>query len=152
MHQAKADLSLFQSGQALPWYKKDMPFFEFMGLTELTFLQVEEGLIEFKLPVSRNHLNVHRIVHGGVLATLADIGCILAVRANMPLERLSHLLFYTQNLRSDYLANIGKGDLIVCGQVISHLRTYSLVEAHIRDGNENLLVRAVGQVFRGERK
>ena len=152
MPQAKADLSLFQSGRALPWYKKDMPFFEFMGLTELTFRRVEEGLVEFKLPVTRNHLNIHLIVHGGVLATLADIGCILAVRANMPLERLSHLIFYTQNLRLDYLANIGKGDLIVCGKVISHLRTYSLVEADIRDGNEHLLVRAVGQVFRGERK
>ena len=152
MPHAKADLTSFQSREALPWYKKDLPFFEFMGLTNLTFLQAEEGLVEFKLPVTRNHLNIHLMVHGGVLATLADIGCILAVRANMPLERLSRLIFYTQNLRVDYLANIGKGDLIVSGKVISHLRTYSLVEADIRDGKGNLLVRAVGQVFRGEGK
>jgi acyl-coenzyme A thioesterase 13 len=152
MPQAKADLSLFQSGQALPWYKNDLPFFEFMGLTNLTFLRVEDGLVEFKLPITRNHLNIHLIVHGGVLATLADIGCILAVRANMPLERLNHLIFYTQNLRVDYLANTRKGVLTVCGKVVSHLRTYSLVEANIRDADGNLLVRAVGQVFRGERK
>ena len=152
MPHAKADLSLFQSGQALPWYKKDLPFFEFMGLTNLTFLRVEEGLVQFKLPITRNHLNIHLIVHGGVLATLADVGCILAVRANRPLEHLNHLVFYTQNLRVDYVANIGKGDLIVCGKVISHLRTYSLVEADIRGGDGNLLVRAVGQVFKGERK
>lgn len=152
MSHAKADLSSFQSGHALPWHETDLPFFEFMGLRNLTFLRVEEGLIEFKLSVTRNHLNVHRTIHGGVLATLADVGCILAARANMPLERLSRLVFYTQNLRVDYLANVGQGELTVCGNVITHLRTYSLVEADIRDGDGNLLVRAVGQVFRGERK
>jgi uncharacterized protein (TIGR00369 family) len=123
-----------------------------MGLTNLRFLRVEDGWVEFKLPVTRNHLNIYLIVHGGVMATLADIACILAVRANMPLEHLRHLSFFTQNLRVDYLANTGKGDLIVCGKVISHLRTYSLVEADIRDADGNLLVRAVAQVFRGERK
>jgi uncharacterized protein (TIGR00369 family) len=152
MPQAKADLSSFRSGQALPWYKKDLPFFDFMGLRNLTFLRVEDGLVEFRIPVIRNYLNIHLIVHGGVLATLADIGCILAVRANMPLERLSHLIFYTQNLRMDYLANTGKGGLTVRGKVVSHLRSYSLVEADIRDADGNLLVRAVGQVFRGDRK
>jgi acyl-coenzyme A thioesterase PaaI-like protein len=58
MSQAKADLSYFKSGQALPWLDKDLPFFEFMGLKNLTFLRVEEGLVEFKLPVTRNHLSV----------------------------------------------------------------------------------------------
>jgi uncharacterized protein (TIGR00369 family) len=139
----KANLAYFQSGRALPWYKKDIPIFDFIGITQLTFLRVDDGHIEFRLPVSKNHLNVHNTVHGGVLATLADIGCLLAVRGNMKLERLRKIFTYTQSLRLDYLANVGEGDLIVCGKVISNLRTFSLVEVEIQDAKRNLLVRAL---------
>lgn len=104
MVQAKADLSYFKSGRVLPWRKKNFPFFEFMGLSGLIFLRVEDGLVEFKLPVTRNHLNTHLIVHGGELATLADVGCMMAIRANMPIARLRKTFFYTQNLRLDYLS------------------------------------------------
>ena len=152
MPQVKADLTYFQSRSGLHWYGKDFPFYEFMGLSNLSFLRVEDGLVEFEVPVSKNHLNVHNTVHGGVLATLADYGCLLAVRANMPLERLRKLKTYTQNLRIDYLANVGEGYLIVLSKVISRLRTFSLVEVDIRDARNNLLVRAVGQIFMGKRE
>ena len=123
-----------------------------MGINGVSFTRVEDGLVEFKLPISKNHLNVHRTVHGGVLAFFADLGCLWAVRGNMSLERLSRFFTYTQNLRLDYLANIGTGNLIVTGRVVSRLRTYCLVEAEIRDEEGRLLVRAVGQVFMGERR
>jgi acyl-CoA thioesterase len=150
--QGTADLAYFQSGAGFPWRGRDFPFYEFMGLNDLSFLRVEDGLAAFKAPVLRNHLNVHNTVHGGVLATLADIGCLLAVRSNMPLEELQTLKTYTQNLRIDYLANVGEGYLIVLSKVISRLRTFCLVEVDIRDARNNLLVRAVGQIFMGKRE
>ncbi len=148
----KANLAYFQSGCALPWFKKDIPIFDFIGITQLTFLRVDDGRIEFQLPVSKNHLNVHNTIHGGVLAILADIGCLLAVRGNMKLERLHKIFTFTQSLRLDYLANVGEGELIVCGKVVSNLRTFSLVEVEIQDAKRNLLVRALGQIFIGEMK
>jgi uncharacterized protein (TIGR00369 family) len=152
MSGGKADLEYFQSKRVFSLHGEDLPLYKFMGLDDLSFTRVEDGLVEFKLPVSRNHLNVHRTVHGGVLAFLADLGCLWAVRGNMPLERLERLFTYTQNLRLDYLANVGTGDLIVLGKAVSRLRTYCLAEAEIRDGEGRLLVRAVGQIFVGERR
>ena len=151
MPQPKADIEYFQSESGLPWSGKGYPFYEIMGIETLSFLCVEDGFASFKVPILKNHLNVHNTVHGGVLATLADIGCLLAVRANMPLERLQVLKTYTQNLRIDYLANVGEGELIVSSKVVSRLRTFSLIEVDIRDARSNLLVRAVGQIFMGNR-
>ncbi len=147
MSQGKADLAYFQTGQVLPWFNKDFPFFDFMGLNNLTFLRVEEGLVEFKLPITRNHLMMRRMVHGGVLATLADIGCILVARAHKPIDYCQNIFVYTQNLRLDFLANVEEGELVVCGKVVSQLRTFTLVEVDIRDIQGNLLVRAVAQIF-----
>jgi uncharacterized protein (TIGR00369 family) len=152
MSQAKADLSYFNAGRVLPWKNKDFPFYEFMGLSEIIFLRVEDGLAEFKVPVTRNYLNIHMIVHGGVLATLADVGCAMAIRANMPIARLRKTLFYTQSLRLDYLANIRDGDLFVCGRVIRHLRNFSLVEVDIQNASGTLLARAIGQIVLSERR
>ena len=152
MVQGTADLAYFQSGSGLPWRGKDFPFYEWTGLNDVSFLRVEDGLVAFKIPVLRSHLNVHNTVHGGVLATLADIGCLLAVRSNMPLDCLQTLKTYTQNLRIDYLANVGEGYLVVLSKVIRRLRTFCLVEVDIRDSRENLLVRAVGQIFMGNRE
>ena len=152
MSVGKADLDYFQSKRLFSWHGKDFPLYEFMGINGVSFTRVEDGLVEFKLPVCKNHLNVHGTVHGGVLALLADLGCLWAVRGNMALERLARFFTYTQNLRLDYLANVGTGNLIVTGKVVSRLRRYCLAEADIRDDEGRLLVRAVGQVFMGERR
>ncbi len=152
MSKGKADLEYFQSKRVFSWHGEDFPLYEFMGINSVSFTRVEDGLVEFKLPVSKNHLNVHRTVHGGVLAFLADLGCLWAVRGNMALDQLSRLFTYTQNLRLDYLANVGTGNLIVTGKVVSRLRRYCLAEAGIRDEKGNLLTRAVGQIFVGERR
>jgi acyl-coenzyme A thioesterase PaaI-like protein len=151
MSKEKADLNYFQSKRMFPWIGKDFPLYEFMGLNDIVFLRVEDGLVTYKLPISRNHLNIHGTVHGGVLALCADWGCLMAVRGNMPLDSLNGFFTYTQNLRLDYIANTGTGYLFVTGRVIVRLRTFSLVESDIRDDDGTLLVRAVGQVFMGVR-
>jgi len=151
MSERKADLDYFQSKRVFSWHGKDLPLYEFMGIDRISFTRVEDGLVEFKFPTSKNHLNVHRTVHGGVLALLADLGCVWAIRGNMALDRLDRLFTYTQNLRIDYLSNVGTGNLIVVGRVVSRRRTYCLSEADIHDEERKLLARAVGQIYMGER-
>ena len=152
MSEGKADLQYFRSKRLFSWHGKDFPLYEFMGINGVSFTRVEDGLVEFRLPISKNHLNVHKTVHGGVLALLADLGCVWAIRGNMALDRLDRLFTYTQNLRIDYLSNVGTGNLIVVGKVVSRRRTYCLSEADIRDEEGRLLTRAVGQIYMGERR
>ena len=58
----------------------------FHGWAGLELVSVEVGVVEVALPVQAHHLNPGGILHGGLIATLADTAIGLAVRSALPAE------------------------------------------------------------------
>jgi uncharacterized protein (TIGR00369 family) len=84
---------------------------------------------------------MRRYTHGGVLATLIDIGADWAM-----VKRLGRAV-PTINLRVDYHAVAMPGDLTIRGRVVRLGSQFSTSEAHILDAEGRLLASGRGTYF-----
>jgi uncharacterized protein (TIGR00369 family) len=85
-----------------------------------------------------HHFNPQRIVHGGVIASIADTSIGLALRSNLP-EGTTHR---TAQLNVHFLAK-GEGDrLMGRGRAVHLGRRMGYGEAAVVDGSGRVLARA----------
>jgi uncharacterized protein (TIGR00369 family) len=100
--------------------------------------RVERGEVEVSLDAEPHHLNLVGIVHGGMIATLADTATGLAYRTVLEPET-SHL---TSQLAVTFLAPGRSGRIIAHGRVVKTGRRFGYAEADVVDEEGNLLARA----------
>ena len=100
--------------------------------------EASAGEVTVAMDVLDRHVNLQGLVHGGMLAILADTACGLSIRSAMEPGRL-HV---TTDLDIHYLAPAEPGRLFGRGKAIKVGRSLAFAEASIEDGEGRLLARA----------
>jgi uncharacterized protein (TIGR00369 family) len=111
------------------------PFHVWAGMD---VVEASAGEVTIVMDVRDLHVNLQGLVHGGMLAVLADTACGLSIRSAMEPGRL-HV---TTDLDIHYLSPAEPGRLFGRGKAIKVGRTLAFAEASIDDGEGRLLARA----------
>ena len=101
-------------------------------------VEASVGEVTVAMDVFDRHVNLQGLVHGGMLAILADTACGLSIRSAMETGRL-HI---TTDIDIHYLAAASPGRLLGRGKAVRVGRSLAFAEASIEDAEGNLLARA----------
>lgn len=103
-------------------------------------LMVAEPLhVVLRFRVQQHHLQVHRVVHGGVMATLADTAGGLATYMSVaPGTRVA-----TVEMKINFLEPIERGTVTADARVIRCGRNFSVVDCDVRDSAGKLAGKAL---------
>ena len=110
-------------------------FYRWAGI-ELT--DASPGHAEVSFDAGPHHVNLQGLVHGGMLATLADTAMGLAVRTQLEPGR-RHV---TVNLSMEFLAPGKAGRIVAKGRTVKIGRQLGFAEADVVDDRGRLLARA----------
>ncbi|MCK9470826.1 MAG: PaaI family thioesterase [Bacilli bacterium] len=117
----------------------NLPIFE--DFIEPKLIKVEEGFAEVSVEVKESHLNLHRITHGGVLSTLADItmgtACIAYGKS-----------IVTAEMSMSFIRGANAGQVITAkAKVDNNGNNLMRTSCNIYDDNGKLLLSAIGSFF-----
>jgi uncharacterized protein (TIGR00369 family) len=99
----------------------------------------EPGRAVVRMRVAERHKQVHGVVHGGVLAALADTAGGLATYMSVP--RGSRVA--TVEMKMNYLEPVEKGTVVADARMIRVGKTLAVVECDLRDETERLVGKAL---------
>jgi acyl-CoA thioesterase len=111
----------------------------------LRLAEATRGRVVIKMKVTARHLQVHGVVHGGVLATLADTAGGLATYMAAP----EGTRVATVEMKINYLEAVSKGMVTAVAEVVRIGRHISVVDCDIRDEGERLIGKALMTFFVG---
>jgi uncharacterized protein (TIGR00369 family) len=111
---------------------------EFHTWAGMEITEAAAGEVTVAMDVLDRHVNLQGLVHGGMLAILADTACGLSIRSAMEPGRL-HI---TTDLDIHYLAPARPGRLFGRGKAVKVGRTLAFAEASVEDTEGRLLARA----------
>jgi uncharacterized protein (TIGR00369 family) len=101
--------------------------------------RAEPGRAVFRMPVLEKHKQVQRVVHGGVLAMLADTaGGFAAVLASPVGSRV-----VTIEMKINFLEAVEDGEIKADARVLRQGRTTSVVDCDITDEKNRLVSKAL---------
>jgi len=116
------------------------PVYRHLGMR---VVRAEAGQSRVELPVGENLKNLYGILHGGLLATLMDSACGVALGTLLrPGETL-----VTLDLRINFLCPVRSGTLTAEGTVVHRGRKTGVAEASIRDQDGRLVARGGATTF-----
>ena len=100
---------------------------------------LERGRAVITMRVKRKHIQIHGVVHGGILAALADTAGALAAYPMLPAgARLA-----TVEMKINYLEPVVNGDLSGEGKVIRLGRNLVISECDVTDHANRLVAKAL---------
>lgn len=102
-------------------------------------VKAERGRAVFRMPVLELHKQVHRVVHGGVVATLADTAGGFAAFLAAP--RRSRVV--TIEMKINFLEAIDHGEIEADARVLRQGRTTSVVDCDVTDQDGRLVGKAL---------
>jgi uncharacterized protein (TIGR00369 family) len=111
------------------------PFHTWAGME---VVEASPGEVTVAMVVEDRHVNLQGLVHGGMLAILADTACGLSIRTGMEPGRL-HV---TADLDIHFLAPAKPGTLYGRGTAVKIGRSLAFAEASIEDAAGTLLAKA----------
>jgi len=117
-----------------------VPYWETLGL-ELK--EVGEGRAVFEVEVRPGLLQKRNVVHGGVMASIADSACAVAGMTMVFPE--SYVT--TINLQVAYLKPVAEGRIRAEGACVRAGRAVVFSEARLWDGRETLVCTATSQLM-----
>jgi uncharacterized protein (TIGR00369 family) len=109
------------------------------ALLGLTLENLEPGRVVFRMRVRPRHKQMHGVVHGGVLATLADT--VAAIAAYTAVPRGTQIA--TVELKINYLEPVHGGQVKAEARVLRAGRNFVVVECEIRNEREALAAKAL---------
>lgn len=101
-------------------------------------IEARSGSVTVSMTLTDQHVNLQGLVHGGMLAILADTACGLSIRSAIEPGRL-HV---TSDLDIHFLAPARAGVVIGRGRAVKIGRSLAFAEASIEDEGGMLLARA----------
>jgi uncharacterized protein (TIGR00369 family) len=101
-------------------------------------VEASPGAVTVRMSVDERHVNLQGLVHGGMLAILADTACGLSIRSAIEAGRL-HI---TTDLDIHYLSPATAGVLYGRGNAVKVGRSLAFAEASVEDAEGSLLARA----------
>jgi uncharacterized protein (TIGR00369 family) len=110
--------------------------------TELLGFDVESvqaGRAIFRLDVRANHKQIHGVVHGGILAALADTTAAIAAYTTVP----NGTEIATVELSMNYLEPVPGGRIKADARVLSTGRNFVVTECEIFNENGSLAAKAL---------
>jgi len=121
--------------------------------------KAERGRAVFRMPVLELHKQIHHVVHGGVLAMLADTAGGFAAFLAAPVGAR----VVTIEMKINFLEAVEHGEIRADARVLRQGRSTSVVDCEVIDGDRRLVSKALmtvavippkqtGQVRRGGRK
>jgi uncharacterized protein (TIGR00369 family) len=108
----------------------------------LELVRAAPGEVEIALDATDHHLNLQGLLHGGMIATLADTATGLAVRSMVPAGR-RHV---TIQLDVHYLSPGRPGRITALGKTVRVGTQIAFAEADVTDERGRLLARATATV------
>ena len=114
------------------------PFHTWAGIE---VVDASPGRVSVAMDVGDRHVNLQGLVHGGMLAILADTACGLAIRSAIEPGRL-HI---TTDLDVHFLSPAGPGRLLGHGTAVKVGRSLAFAEASVEDAEGTLLAKAQGR-------
>lgn len=99
----------------------------------------EPGRAAVVMPVQHRHKQVHGVVHGGVIAALADTAGGLAVYMSVP--RGTRVA--TVEMKINFLEAVEEGTLTAEACVLRLGKNFAVVEAEVRDAGNRLVAKAL---------
>jgi len=112
------------------------PFAEVIGLR---FTASKKGYSECALEINEKLLNPHKVVHGGVIYSMADTGMGAALYPNLDKDEICA----TVEIKIVYFAALASGPLTCKTRVIHKGKRIAVLESEIQ-GNERLIAKALG--------
>src|SRR5712691_7674119 len=101
--------------------------------------RAERGRAVFRMPVLDLHKQIHRVVHGGVLATLADTaGGFAAFLAAPAGSRV-----VTVEMKMNFLEAVEHGEVRADARVIRQGKHFSVVDCDVTDRDRRLVGKAL---------
>jgi uncharacterized protein (TIGR00369 family) len=107
--------------------------------------EAEPGRVVLRMRVDKRHMQVHGVVHGGVLAALADTAGGLATYLSLPRVRR----VATIEMKINYLESVEGGTVEAEARLIRRGRHVAVVDCDIRDHNRRLIGKALMTFFVG---
>lgn len=101
--------------------------------------KVEKGRAIFVLDVRAHHKQIHGVVHGGILAALADTTAAIAVYTVVP--RGTEIA--TVELKINYLEPVPGGRIKADARVLRAGRNFVVAECEILNENQSLAAKAL---------
>lgn len=99
----------------------------------------EPGRAVLRMVVRPRHIQVHGVVHGGILAALADTAGALGIYLMAP--RGTRLA--TIEMKINYLEPVEKGTLLAEGRVLRRGRNFAVSECDIHNDERRLVAKAL---------
>jgi len=101
--------------------------------------RAERGRAVFCMPVLDLHKQIHRVVHGGVLATLADTAGGFAAFLAAP----AGARVVTLEMKMNFLEAVEHGELRADARVVRQGRHFSVVDCDVTDEDRRLVGKAL---------
>ena len=109
------------------------------GLLGFDVESIEKGRAVFRLDVRPDHKQIHGVVHGGILAALADTAAAIAAYSVVP--RGTEIA--TVTLTIDYLAPVPGGTVKADARVLKAGRNFVVTECEIFNEDGSLAAKAL---------
>jgi len=101
--------------------------------------RADRGRVVFRMPVLEKHKQIHRVVHGGVLATLADTaGGFAAFLAAPKGSRVA-----TIEMKINFLEAVGDGEIKADARVLRLGKTTCVVDCEVTDQTGRLVSKSL---------
>jgi uncharacterized protein (TIGR00369 family) len=108
-------------------------------------IKAARGRVLLRFKVDHRHLQVHGVVHGGVLAALADTSGGLATYMACPLgTRVA-----TVEMKINYLEGVERGSVTADAKVVRIGRHLAVVDCDVTDDSGRLVAKALLTFFVG---
>lgn len=105
--------------------------------------EAERGRVVLRMRVDARHLQVHDVVHGGVLAALADTAGGLASYMAYP----RGMRVATIEMKINYLEAVERGTIEADARVVRGGRHIAVVDCDLRDENGRMVAKALMTFF-----
>lgn len=100
---------------------------------------LEQGHVVFSMKVKERHKQMHGVVHGGVLATLADTVAAIAAYTTVP----KGTQIATVELKINYLEAVADGKIKAEARVLRAGRNFVVVECELFHEREAMAAKAL---------
>ena len=109
------------------------------SLLGLSLESLEKGRVVFTMKVKPRHKQFHGVVHGGVLATVADTVAAIAAYTTVP----KGTEIATVEMKINFLEAVEHGEIKADARVLRQGRTTSVVDCDVTDRDGRLVSKAL---------
>jgi uncharacterized protein (TIGR00369 family) len=103
------------------------------------FREIAPGRVVVGMRVAKRHLQVHGVVHGGVLAALADTAGGMSVYMKLPpRSRVA-----TVEMKINYLEAVAGGEVLAHAELVRLGRTLAVVDCDLFDHDKRIVAKAL---------